>query len=285
MTSFGERLLTAFSERGQLCVGIDPHESLLVQWGLPVSAAGVREFGLRVVDATAGRAGIVKPQVAFFERFGSAGFAALEDVQAAARAAGLLVIADAKRGDIGTTMDGYGAAWLVPGAPLEADALTVSPYLGPDSLRATIALAMRHDKGLFVLSATSNPEARGLQSAELTVGDAGDGQTVADRVAASVGYANRVDIHPGALGSIGLVVGATVDRYDVGLTDDSLFRAPLLAPGFGAQGARLSDLTAIFGSLSGQVLASASRSVLSAGPDGIPQAIDHHNREISGERP
>lgn len=116
MTGFGQRLRRALDEHGPLCVGIDPHEALLRAWGLGVDAAGVREFGLRTVDAAAGRVGIVKPQVAFFERFGSAGFAALEDVIAAARAADLIVIADAKRGDIGTTMDGYAAAWLEPGS-------------------------------------------------------------------------------------------------------------------------------------------------------------------------
>ena len=124
---FGTRVRETIAARGRLCVGIDPHESLLVDWGLPVTAAGVREFSLRVVDAAAGETGIVKPQVSFFERFGSAGFVVLEEVIAAARAAGLLVISDAKRGDIGTTMAGYAQAWLAPGAPLESDALTVSP--------------------------------------------------------------------------------------------------------------------------------------------------------------
>ncbi|MGB4137020.1 MAG: orotidine-5'-phosphate decarboxylase, partial [Microbacterium sp.] len=162
---FGARLRAALDAHGPLCVGIDPHAALLDAWGLGQDAAGVREFGLRVVDAAVGRVGVVKPQVAFFERFGSRGFAALEEVQSAARDAGLIVIADAKRGDIGTTMAGYASAWLQAGAPLEADALTVSPYLGPDSLRETLTTAIRAGKGLFVLSATSNPEAPALQAA------------------------------------------------------------------------------------------------------------------------
>ncbi|WP_317451953.1 orotidine-5'-phosphate decarboxylase [Microbacterium sp. NIBRBAC000506063] len=119
MTHFGARVAAGIAEYGNLCVGIDPHGALLDAWGLDRSADGVREFGLRVVESAAGRAGVVKPQVAFFEAFGSAGFAALEEVLAAARAAGLLVIADAKRGDIGSTMDGYAAAWLTAGSPLE----------------------------------------------------------------------------------------------------------------------------------------------------------------------
>lgn len=280
MIGFGERLQAAFDRFGRLCVGIDPHAGLLDEWGLDASAAGTREFGLRVVEAAAGRVGIVKPQVAFFERYGSAGFAALEDVQRAARAAGLLVIADAKRGDIGSTMDGYASAWLESGSPLEADAVTVSPYLGPGSLRGAITAAARAGKGVFVLAATSNPEATGLQSAEVTVVDAGRGQTVADWVAHGVGWANRTAAAAGVLGPVGLVVGATVDRAELGLTDEALRSAPILAPGFGAQGVALGDAGRVFGALAPQIIASASRSVLGAGPDGIAAAIDRHNEEL-----
>lgn len=283
MTSFGARLREAMTARGQLCVGIDPHEHLLAEWGLDASAAGAREFGLRVVDAAAGRVGIVKPQVAFYERFGSAGFAALEDVMAAARAAGLLVIADAKRGDIGTTMDGYAAAWLTPGAPLEADALTLSPYLGPDSLRATLTAAVRHGKGAFVLAATSNPEAFALQSARTIDVAATDDQSVAERVARDVGWINGSAAFDGGLGPIGLVVGATVDRAALGLPDEALQGAPLLAPGFGAQGALPEDLVALFGPLARNVVASESRSILSAGPDGIAARIEERAALYGGD--
>jgi len=255
--------------------------SLLAEWGLDATGAATREFGLRVVDAAAGRVAVVKPQVAFFEQFGSAGFAALEEVIAAARDAGLLVLVDAKRGDIGSTMDGYADAWLSPGAPLEAHAMTVSPYLGPGSLRGIVTTAVRNDKGLFVLAATSNPEALGLQSAEVTVADAQRGQSVADWVAQGVGWANSSSAAAGdRLGPIGFVVGATVDRAEVGLTDDSLRGAPILSPGFGSQGARLGDLRTLFGDLAPQVLASASRSILAAGPDGLVAAIDAHNHEL-----
>lgn len=284
MTHFGARVAAGIAEYGNLCVGIDPHGALLDAWGLERSADGVREFGLRVVEAAAGRAGVVKPQVAFFEAFGSAGFAALEEVLAAARAAGLLVIADAKRGDIGSTMDGYAAAWLTAGSPLEADAVTLSPYLGPDSLRAALTTAIRAEKGAFVLAATSNPEAFALQSARTVDVASGDDQTVADRVARDVGWANGSEAFEGALGPIGLVVGATVDRAAVGLSDAALQRAPILAPGFGAQGARPEDLHAIFGPFSGQVMASESRSLLSAGPDGLADAIENRASEYRGTR-
>lgn len=283
--TFGQRLATALETRGPLCVGIDPHAALLSAWGLDATPEGAREFGLRVVEAAAERVGIVKPQVAFYERYGSKGFAALEDVMAAARAAGLLVIADAKRGDIGTTMEGYAAAWLEPGSPLEADAVTLTPYLGADSLRATLSFAVRHGKGAFVLTATSNPEARPVQSA--IVDDAlavGDHEYVAARVAHDVNEANIGA--PGALGSIGVVVGATVDRVAFGLGDVTLAGMPILAPGFGAQGADPADLRRLFGYVAKAVVANESRSVLAVGParlaDRITARADLYREALNG---
>ncbi|WP_264674914.1 orotidine-5'-phosphate decarboxylase [Microbacterium sp. YJN-G] len=274
ITSFGTRLRAAMDAHGPLCVGIDPHAALLEQWGLPQDADGLRSFGLAVVEAAAGRVGVVKPQIAFFERFGSRGFAALEDVMSAARQAGLIVLADAKRGDIGSTMAGYAAAWLDAGSPLESDAVTISPYLGPESLRETITTAVRGGKGVFVLAATSNPEAPSLQTARTVDVAAGEDQTVAHRVARDVGWANGSTAFEGGLGPVGLVIGATVDRVELGLDDEVLAGAPILAPGFGAQGAEPGDLLTRFGAVAPQVLASESRSILGAGPQGIAAAID-----------
>jgi orotidine-5'-phosphate decarboxylase len=272
--TFGARLRAAVAARGRLCVGIDPHESLLREWGLGVDAGGVREFGLRTVDAAASTVAIVKPQVSFFERFGSAGFAALEDVLAAARAAGLIVIADAKRGDIDTTMDAYAAAWLTPGSPLEADALTLSPYLGVGALSSTLDVALAHGKGAFVLSATSNPEAVSLQSADA------QGRTVAAEVAAEVVAADSGA--PDEWSSLGLVIGATVDLSARGLGAFAR-TVPILAPGFGAQGAQPSDLVRIFGPLSDGVIASESRSILSAGPAHLAARIAERADLYRGE--
>lgn len=275
MISFGARIAEAIDEHGALCVGIDPHEHLLTAWGLDASASGAREFGLRVVEAAAGRAGVVKPQVSFFERWGSAGYSALEDVLAAARAAGLIVIADAKRGDIGTTMDAYARAWLTPGSPLEVDALTVNPYLGVGALAEAIDLAYAHGKGLFVLAATSNPQALGLQTAV-----APSGATVAGEVIADASLENGARRNGDEWGSIGFVIGATVERRVLGVPDELTPPAPILAPGFGTQGARLVDLPTIFGALAPYVLASESRGILSAGPDGIADAISTRTAEL-----
>jgi len=272
--SFGARLSAAFSTSGRLCVGIDPHGYLLGQWGLSDDARGVRDFGLRVVEATAGRAGIIKPQVAFFERHGSAGYAALEDVLAAARDAGLLVIADVKRGDVGTSVEAYGEAWLTPGSPLEADAMTISAFQGTGSITAPLDLALAGGKGLFVLAATSNPEAASVQTARL----ASSGKSVAASIVEDVQDWNR---GASPLGSVGVVIGATVDMSAYGIEASSLSPTPILAPGFGHQGARLGDVTTLFGAASAGVIVSSSRAVLGAGPKGIAAAIAAQNTEIA----
>jgi orotidine-5'-phosphate decarboxylase len=272
-TGFGDRVREALAGFGPLCVGIDPHEQLLSAWGLEASAAGAREFGLRVVDAAAGRVGIVKPQVSFFERYGSAGFAALEDVLAAARTAGLIVIADAKRGDIGSTMDAYAQAWLTPGSPLESDAMTANPFLGVRALEGAFELAERAGKGVFVLAATSNPDAFPSQRATLT-----DGRTVSASIVAEVSARNTARTPDASWASIGLVIGSTVDWTDAGL-DAVAPPTPILAPGFGHQGAGPADLHRRFGPSAPLVIASESRSLLSAGPAGLAQAIDSRVQE------
>ncbi|QCR19309.1 orotidine-5'-phosphate decarboxylase [Agrococcus sp. SGAir0287] len=262
--TFGARLAAAVADRGPVCVGIDPHAHLLEAWGLPDTAAGAEAFGLEVVEAAADRVAVVKPQVAFFERHGSAGLVALEHVMRVARERGLLVLADAKRGDLDSTMDAYAQAWLTPGAPLEADAVTASPYLGLGSLEPALALAERHGKGVFVLCATSNPEGAGLQSRA----DA-SGESVAASIARGVDAWNA-EHAPGAVGAVGLVVGATVVAADLGVTLTP--STPVLAPGFGHQGARLSELRSLYpeGTI---VLASTSRAVTAA-RDGVAAAID-----------
>lgn len=277
MTSFGERVRAAMAAHGQLCVGIDPHVSLLEEWGLDASAAGVREFGLRVVEAAAGRVGVVKPQVSFFEPYGAAGFAALEDVMASARAAGLIVIADAKRGDIGSTMDAYAAAWLTPGAPLEADALTANPFLGVGTLSGTFDLAERHGKGVFVLAATSNADAATSQRALLP-----SGETVSAAIVREVSERNARTAPAGEWASLGFVVGGTVDWTDAGLQPFAPI-APILGPGFGHQGAQPADLRARYTQLASAVIASESRSILAAGPDRLAARITDRALLYRGE--
>lgn len=276
MRSFGERLDATFASHGHLCVGIDPHAFLLQEWGLPDSATGVRDFGLRVVEASAGVVGIVKPQVAFFERHGSAGYAALEEILAAARAADLLVIADAKRGDVGSTVAAYGETWLTPGSSLEADAMTISAYQGVGSLAEPIALAAANGKGLFVLAATSNPESVATQTARRKEGQYA-GLSVAAGIVAEV---DDINAATAGLGHVGVVIGATLDASDYGINADRLICTPILAPGFGAQGAVIADVPELYGDARGNVLVSVSRSVLGEGPAGIAAELHRQSREL-----
>ena len=253
--SFGSKLDRAMVDRGPLCVGIDPHPGLLRAWDLPESVAGLEKFAMTTVEALAGTVAVLKPQSAFFEAYGSAGVAVLERLIAQARAAGALVLLDAKRGDIGSTMAAYAAAYLTEGSPLAADAVTLSPYLGFGSLRPAIDAAKTNGRGIFVLALTSNPEGPALQHAV-----AADGRSVAQTIADAAAAENSGET---PMGSIGLVVGATIGRTGVDL---SQVNGPLLAPGLGAQGATVADLEVVFGEKLGAVLPTTSREVLQAGP-------------------
>lgn len=261
-TPFGARLRRVMDDRGPLCVGIDPHASLLADWGLGDDVAGLERFTRTVVDALAGRVAVLKPQSAFFERFGSRGIAVLERAVVDARDAGALVLMDAKRGDIGSTMAAYAAAYLDPTSPLFSDAVTVSPYLGFGSLRPTLDAARASGAGVFVLALTSNPEGAEVQHA------AGpDGTTVAASVLAHLKAENAEEAGQGALGSYGAVVGATLGGTAERIGADLAIDGPLLAPGIGAQGATPADLPAVFGAAVRNVVPSVSRGVLKHGPD------------------
>jgi orotidine-5'-phosphate decarboxylase len=253
---FGARLTTAVSLRGPLCVGIDPHPSLLTDWGLTVDATGLERFAMTCVEALAGEVAVLKPQSAFFEAYGSAGVAVLERVIAESRQAGALVLLDVKRGDIGSTMAAYAQAYLAEGAPLAADAVTLSPFLGFGSLAPALDLAEQTGRGVFVLALTSNEEGVTVQRATDT-----HGRSIAQHM---VDAAAERNAGASPLGSVGLVIGATLARTELDLTN---LNGTILAPGFGAQGGSLADLRRIFGPSLRHVLPSTSRDVLRHGPD------------------
>jgi orotidine-5'-phosphate decarboxylase len=256
VTGFGARLAEARLRRGPLCLGIDPHPELLTAWGLPTNADGLAAFCDGCIDAFAGFA-VVKPQVAFFEAYGAAGYAVLERTIGALRGAGVLVLADAKRGDIGTTMAAYAAAWAGE-SPLAADAVTASPYLGFGSLRPLLETAAAHDRGVFVVAASSNPEGATVQQARF------DERTVAQLIVDQAAVINKTSRNstPGEPGSVGVVVGATVFQPP----DLSALDGPVLVPGIGAQGGRPEQLAGLGGAAPGQLLPAVSREVLQAGP-------------------
>ena len=270
VNSFGDRLLRKFELRGQLCVGVDPSADQLSRWALPKTASGAEQFCMKILESCQDEIGILKPQVAFFEQFGSEGFAVLERVLSRASDAGFLVIADAKRGDIGSTMDGYARAWLASEGPFLADALTISPFLGPKSLDETISLASSNSKGIFILAATSNPEAKALQSSIDT-----NHESVAGNIAS---YAAGFNKEP--LGSVGLVIGAQANLVDMAIATSELSLTPILAPGFGSQGAKLSQARSIFGELTDVTIFNVARSIAGDSPLRLLERVKSAKAEL-----
>ena len=292
--AYGARLSSAVAEHGPLCVGIDPHPSLLRAWGLPVDVTGLERCARTMVAAAAGRAAQVKPQSAFYEAFGSAGIAVLERVLADCRDAGLLSLLDVKRGDLGSTMDAYAAAYLSDGSSLAADAITLSPYLGIGSLNGAVEAALSGGRGVYLLAATSNPEGGAFQRAVLPApaedsaadhpaGADAEPRTVAQAVIEAVVGWNAEAAARGVWGSVGLVIGATIDAAMTATLDLSDVNGPLLAPGVGAQGGGADDLRRVFGPALRFVLPSSSRAVMASGPDvaAVATAIDDGQRLLA----
>ncbi len=254
--TFGAQLDAALDARGALCVGIDPHRDLLEAWGLSVDVEGLARFADICVGAFGAQLAVIKPQSAFFEAFGSAGVAVLERTIAGCRAAGALVLLDVKRGDIGSTMAAYAHAYLDPASPLAADAITLSPYLGVGSLEPAFDAVGKYGTGVFVVTLTSNPQGAQVQHA-LEPDGRSVAQTIVDDIAA-----RNAGAEP--LGSLGLVVGATIGNVDVDLTK---LNGSILAPGVGAQGGTADDVRRMFAGSLRAVLPSVSREVLRRGPD------------------
>ncbi len=256
--SFGDRVAAAVRATGPLCAGVDPSSALLRSWDLSDDASGLHAFAAVCVEAFAGTVAAIKPQVAFFERHGSAGIAALERLIADATAAGLIVIADAKRGDIDTTAEAYADAWLGDASPLAVDAVTVHPYLGLGALVPLVRLAGTNRRGVLVVVRSSNPEGRGLQEAVTA-----DGSSVEDMLFDEIATLNASAALPS--GTVGAVVGATLEPSAFPL---SQLGGVILAPGLGAQGAGPEEIAQRFaGCPAGTVLPSSSRGLLRAGPD------------------
>ena len=255
--TFAARLKARIEQHSPLCIGIDPSASLLKTCGLPDSAEGALEFGRRVLQAADYGLAIVKPQSAYFERYGSAGIRALEELTADARRREVMVLLDVKRGDIDTTGEAYVEAFFAPNSTVKADAVTLSPYLGLGALDKAIAYAVKNDGGVFVVVRSSNPEGQALQTARRA-----DGRSVAEALCDEITDLNR-RFSGDALGPVGAVVGATCD--DAAQTVAAMPAAFILAPGVGAQGATLEDVRRRMPGALGRVLPSVSRAVLANG--------------------
>jgi orotidine-5'-phosphate decarboxylase len=271
--TFGTRLQERVRALGPLCAGIDPSRQLLEAWGRPDSVEGLEFCSLAVLEAVLDTAAAIKPQVAFFERFGSPGYRVLERLMAEARDADILVVADVKRGDIDSTNDGYAEAWLHERSPLVADAMTVSPYVGLHALHPFIEMASANGRGLFVLAATSNDDGRAIQLARTD-----ENERVEELILRSLAEINNRD---DGLGSLGAVLGATRDRPEFNLAS---LGGPFLVPGVGSQGATAEHVARLFERCpQGTVLANVSRAILQAGPDraGLRDAAQRWRDDLS----
>jgi orotidine-5'-phosphate decarboxylase len=256
--SFARRFAAVRAAHGPLVFGLDPSADLLNSWGLGDSADGLDRFADIVLAAATGPVGLVKPQSAFYERHGWRGVRTLQRLIGSARSAGRLVILDIKRGDVGSTNDAYAEAYLGKGAPLAADAITVHPYLGLAAMGSFVSRAAESGSCLLVVTRSSNPDGRIIQAAM-----GADGVTVEQRLLRDIGALNA-RLAPGEIGPVGAVVGPTHLRPELDLAAANCL---YLAPGVGAQGATPADVAAVFAACPDRVMPSASRSLLSAGPD------------------
>jgi orotidine-5'-phosphate decarboxylase len=256
--AFASRFAAVRAGQGPLVWGLDPSGALLEDWGLGDSADGLDRFADIAVEAAAGTVGLVKPQSAFYERHGWRGFRTLQRLIAEARGAGLLVILDAKRGDVGSTNDAYAEAFLGADAPLAADAVTVHPYLGLAAMDAFVTRAHAAGGALLVVTRSSNAEGRPIQAAR-----GPSGLSVEEALLAEIGDLNR-QLAPGEIGPVGAVVGPA--HVEPAL-DLAAVNGLFLAPGVGAQGATAADVARVFAAVPDRVMPSASRALLAAGPD------------------
>jgi orotidine-5'-phosphate decarboxylase len=270
--SFAARFAAARSRWGPLAWGLDPSGPLLETWGFGDCADGLDRFADVVLETAAASVGLVKPQSAFYERHGWRGIRTLQRLLADARSAGLLTILDVKRGDVGTTNDAYAEAYLPVGAPLQADAMTVHPYLGLAAMDAFVSRAHEAGGCLLVVTRSSNPEGRAVQAAR-----GSDGRTVEETLLREIGALNAT-LAPGEVGPIGAVIGPAHLEPSLDL---AAARALFLAPGVGAQGATVADVARTFAACPDRVMPSASRSLLAAGPD--PAALTDAAQALAAE--
>jgi len=262
--TFAARFAAVRAAQGPLVFGLDPSADLLDAWGLGDDPDGLDRFADIVLEAAVGPVGLVKPQSAFYERHGWRGIRTLQRLVASAREAGLLVILDIKRGDVGSTNDAYAEAYLGKGAPLAADAITVHPYLGLGAMGTFVSRAADCGSCLLVVTRSSNPEGRPVQAAIAAVGGerTGGGSTVEQELLRQVGALNA-KLAPGGIGPVGAVIGPAHMTPQLELVAASCL---FLAPGVGAQGATPRDVATVFAACPDRVMPSASRSLLSAGP-------------------
>ncbi len=283
MQHFGDALADRIAKTSPVCVGLDPQLSKLPV-SLPKTPEGVLEFCKGIIDATADIAACVKPQLAFYEVLGWEGMKVFFEVCAYAKERGLIVIADGKRNDIGSTCEAYAEAYL--GADKPIDALTVTPFLGSDGIAPFMKRCTANGKGIFVLVKTSNKSSGELQ--DLPVGD----ESLHEHLAQLVESWGLADLGPeSSLSCIGAVVGATYPE-ELKYLRTLMPHLPFLIPGYGAQGGTAADVRNGFLLEGKGAIVNASRSILyaSSGDDwqkaarGAPEAMASEIKEVLKDR-
>ena len=257
--TFAERFFALARARSPLCVGLDPSRALLRHWGLSEDAEGVRRLVGTVLEAAGDGVAVFKPQCGFFETFGAAGMAEMARAVKEVRERGSLALIDAKRGDIGSTMEGYAEAMLGEESGFGGQAMTAVAYLGFSALGPLLDQAVRTGGAVFVVVRSSNPDGMALQAARLA-----DGRMVAQALADEITAFNAA--HGAAVGPACAVIGATLERADAEAILERLETALILAPGVGAQGASLADVAERFAPAASRTLPSVSRAILQEGP-------------------
>ena len=273
--NWGDIVAEGVRKNGSLVVGIDPvYDDIPECFKGGTAVQCLQDYSVFMIDAIAPHVGFIKPQAAFFEAFGSPGVAVMARVMAYARQKGLRIILDAKRGDISSTAAAYARAYLTPdaGSDLEADCLTVNPFLGTDTVEIFVECARKYGKGLFILVKTSNPGGGWIQ--DITA----DGKTVSERIAAQIDRWSQDCTGSSGLSSIGAVVGATFPEQGLRLRElmpNSIF----LLPGIGAQGGEAQAVKTLQRGRAASVLVPISRGV--AKVDNVSMALDEYRKTVT----
>lgn len=274
---FAKRFQTLAKQRSPFCLGIDPTKELLLKWDLRDDATGLRHMCDNIIEAAGNRLALVKPQAAYFERFGVEGMAVLKALIEAFRAQGSLVLLDVKRGDIGSTSLAYAESYLGEGSAYQCDAMTALAYMGFGALEGMVQHAAKVGAGLFIVVRSSNREGDLLQNAIIS----SSGLTVANHLANEITACNQ-HYSGDAIGLVGAVMGATLLHAQDTLAH--LGNSLLLCPGIGYQGATIADLLTRYKGAENRLIPTSSRGVLASGPDtrALRAAIEQHCDEAMG---
>lgn len=278
-SDFGVRLKAAMDAYGPLCMCVDPHRSLLTDWGYNIDAEGAELFCMRMLQATNGRVAAVKFQTSLFERFGSAGFEALERVLYVARQTGVITIVDCLHGGHATIVRAIVDAYCKPTSPMLADAITLLPYYGVHSLDELINVALDNGRGVFITSLASNQESVDMQTAIRQTGKY-QGKSVSYGIAHDAQEFNQENTK---LGSVGLILGSSISELrEMSSSAITQFTGPILSSGFRGDDDQLQELQEVFRNTHGNVLLSVCKGIAKYGPDiaSLSQAAERISLDI-----